>query len=137
MPKKNPKVDAYIAQAAPFARPILRHLRKLVRSATFAELARGESISSTSAGSDSLYVILGGEATMLRPTLLSLRTGDYFGELGVLGGQPYSLFVVAERDLHVMKLPRQPVLELARRHPPVTISLLKELGLRLRPAVAR
>jgi len=120
-----------------FARVARRHLRKLVRSATFAELARGESISSTPAGSDSLYVILGGEATMLRPTLLSLRTGDYFGELGVLGGQPYSLFVVAGRDLHVMKLPRQPVLELARRHPPVTISLLKELGLRLRPAAAR
>src|SRR5262249_33079060 len=33
MPKKNPKVDAYIAQAAPFARPILRHLRKLVHTA--------------------------------------------------------------------------------------------------------
>jgi uncharacterized protein YdeI (YjbR/CyaY-like superfamily) len=33
MPKKNPKVDTYIAQAAPFARPILRHLRKLVHTA--------------------------------------------------------------------------------------------------------
>lgn len=28
--KKNPRVDAYIKQAAPFAQPILRHLRKLV-----------------------------------------------------------------------------------------------------------
>jgi uncharacterized protein YdeI (YjbR/CyaY-like superfamily) len=30
MPKKNLEVDAYIAAAAPFARPILRHLRSLV-----------------------------------------------------------------------------------------------------------
>jgi uncharacterized protein YdeI (YjbR/CyaY-like superfamily) len=30
MPKKNPKVDAYIADAAGFARPILKHLRKVV-----------------------------------------------------------------------------------------------------------
>ena len=32
MPKKNPAVDAYIAGAAPFARPILKHLRKVVHA---------------------------------------------------------------------------------------------------------
>ncbi|MEP7028613.1 MAG: YdeI/OmpD-associated family protein, partial [Candidatus Eisenbacteria bacterium] len=30
MATKDPRVDAYIAKAAPFARPILKHLRKLV-----------------------------------------------------------------------------------------------------------
>jgi uncharacterized protein YdeI (YjbR/CyaY-like superfamily) len=30
MGKKDPRVDAYIASAEPFARPILKHLRKLV-----------------------------------------------------------------------------------------------------------
>ena len=29
----DPRIDAYIAKAAPFARPILQHLRKLVRQA--------------------------------------------------------------------------------------------------------
>lgn len=33
MPKTDPRVDAYIAQAAPFARPILAHLRALVHRA--------------------------------------------------------------------------------------------------------
>ena len=112
-----------------------RHLRKLVRNATFAELARGESISSTGATTDSLYVVLGGEAKMLRPTHARLRTGDYFGEIGVIGG-PHSLHVVADHHLHLMKLPRRPVIELARRHPPVTMTLLKGLGLRLRTAAA-
>ena len=32
MPKKNSAVDAYIAAAAPFARPILKHLRKIVHT---------------------------------------------------------------------------------------------------------
>lgn len=32
MPKRDPKVDAYIAQAAPFAKPILRRLRKVVHA---------------------------------------------------------------------------------------------------------
>jgi uncharacterized protein YdeI (YjbR/CyaY-like superfamily) len=33
MEKKNPEVDAYIENAAPFARPILNHLRRLVHAA--------------------------------------------------------------------------------------------------------
>ncbi|ATC65148.1 hypothetical protein CMV30_14960 [Nibricoccus aquaticus] len=30
MPTKDPRVDAYIAEAEPFARPVLKHLRKLI-----------------------------------------------------------------------------------------------------------
>jgi hypothetical protein len=30
MPKKDPRIDAYIEHAQPFARPILKHLRKIV-----------------------------------------------------------------------------------------------------------
>ncbi len=30
MAKKDSRVDAYIKRAAPFARPILKHLRKIV-----------------------------------------------------------------------------------------------------------
>ena len=107
-----------------------RHLRKLVRNATFAELARGERLW-IEAATDSLYLILGGQAKMLRPIPRLMQTGDYFGELGVLGGKPRTLDVVATQELHVMKLPRQPVLELARRHPPVTFTLLKDIGARL------
>ena len=33
MAKKDPRIDAYIAEAAPFAQPILRHVRKLVHAA--------------------------------------------------------------------------------------------------------
>jgi uncharacterized protein YdeI (YjbR/CyaY-like superfamily) len=32
MGKKDPRIDAYIAKSAPFARPILQHLRKVVHS---------------------------------------------------------------------------------------------------------
>jgi hypothetical protein len=33
MPKKDPRVDAYIKNAQPFARPVLMHIRKLVHAA--------------------------------------------------------------------------------------------------------
>lgn len=32
MGKKDPRVDAYIAKSAPFARPILKHIRKVVHA---------------------------------------------------------------------------------------------------------
>src|SRR3712207_2257842 len=32
MGRKDPRVDAYIAQSAPFAQPILNHLRKVVHA---------------------------------------------------------------------------------------------------------
>jgi hypothetical protein len=34
MGKKDPRVDAYIEKAQPFAQPILRHLRKVARQAS-------------------------------------------------------------------------------------------------------
>ncbi|HXB41258.1 MAG TPA: YdeI/OmpD-associated family protein [Bacteroidia bacterium] len=33
MPKKDPRIDAYITKAKPFAQPILKHLRKLMHQA--------------------------------------------------------------------------------------------------------
>src|SRR5436189_6090519 len=33
MPKKDPRVDAYIAGSADFAKPILKHLRRIVHAA--------------------------------------------------------------------------------------------------------
>jgi hypothetical protein len=33
MPNTDPRIDAYIARAAPFARPILTHLRKVIHAA--------------------------------------------------------------------------------------------------------
>ena len=135
-PRASDRDWAEVLEGFPlFAAVGKRKLRKLVRNATFAELARGERVSSRVA-IESLYVILSGEAKMLRPTPRLIRTGDYFGELGVLGAPEHSLQVVATRELHLMKLPRQSVLELARRHPPVTQALVKDLAVRPQPAVA-
>jgi uncharacterized protein YdeI (YjbR/CyaY-like superfamily) len=33
MPKKDPRIDEYIANAKPFAKPVLKHLRKLIHQA--------------------------------------------------------------------------------------------------------
>lgn len=33
MPKRDPRIDAYVARAAPFARPVLTHLRRVIHAA--------------------------------------------------------------------------------------------------------
>jgi CRP-like cAMP-binding protein len=82
---------------------------------------------------DSLLVILSGSAKVLgKPAGRTLRTGDYFGELGVLEGAPRSATVFATGELHVMRLPRDDFLRLAERDPTVSLKMLGELGSQFR-----
>src|SRR5262249_9357311 len=80
-----------------------RRLRKLVRNATFAELAAGDTIRSNGEGADSLYVILGGAAKAVQPSgARALGIGDYFGEPAVEGRPSPATTVVATQELHVV-----------------------------------
>ena len=112
-----------------------RRLRKLVRSATFAEFAQGQTVLSNGDTSDSLNVVLSGAAKAVRKHgALELGVGDYFGELALIDGAPRSATVVATQDLHVIRLPARSVLRLARQHPAITLTMLKNLSTQLRRA---
>src|SRR4026208_1591931 len=77
-----------------------RRLRKLVGHATLAEYGPGDTVIEKGAPGDSLYVILSGSAKARgKAEALTLQTGDYFGELGVLEGVPRSATVVATDEL--------------------------------------
>jgi len=89
-----------------------RRLRKLVRKATFAEFAAGDTINAGENDSDSLYLILGGAATARDPAARALSVGDHFGEPALSEGTSRSTTVVATQELHVMRLQRQSVLGL-------------------------
>jgi len=110
-----------------------RRLRRLVRSATFTELPAGSRILEPRDGRGSLNIILGGAARPLRDAAArELRVGDYFGELALFDETRRATTVIATRQLHLMRLPREAVLELARQEPTVTLSLLQSLGARIR-----
>ena len=110
-----------------------RRLRKLVRDAKFAEFAPGDTVFATEDTADSLYVILSGTAKVRgKVAARTLRTGDYFGELGVLDSAPRSATVVATHELHVMRLPRQSFLRLAQNDPAISLTMLRNLGVQFR-----
>jgi CRP/FNR family transcriptional regulator, cyclic AMP receptor protein len=110
-----------------------RRLRRLVRHATLAEFVRGDTIVSRNAPADFLYVILSGAAQSREKSVArTLRTGDYFGEVGVLDGGPGSATVVATEELHVIRLPRRAFLRLAQHHPVISLTMLRNLGVRFR-----
>ena len=110
-----------------------RDLRKIARESEFAEFSPGDTVVATGAPADFFYVILGGEAkATAKPAGRTLTTGDYFGEMGVLDGEPRSASVIAISDLHVMRLSRRTFDETIARHPEIARRFLTELGGRVR-----
>ena len=132
----QPSTDDWVEVLAAyslFAGVSKRRLRKLVRHARFGEFARGDVVVTQGESADSLYVILGGTAEARgKPAPRTLRTGDYFGELALLGGTRRSATVVATRDLYVMRLPGRSFLRLAKRDPRISLAMLRNLGVQLR-----
>ncbi len=116
-----------------FADVSRRRLRRLVRNATFGEFARGEIVHAQGDADDSLYVILEGSAKATGGQVpRSMSVGDYFGELSLVG-RPSPHRVVATQPLYVMRFPSRLVGRLARQHPALAVTLLRDLAGRLTP----
>jgi CRP-like cAMP-binding protein len=110
-----------------------RQLRKLARQGTSAEFSPGETIIVAGDRSNCLYVILVGEvrAVTTRESR-TLGSGDYFGEMAMIDGGSRSATVVAMTYVQVIKLPAATVVRLTRRHPAITLRMLRDLSTRLR-----
>jgi CRP-like cAMP-binding protein len=107
-----------------------RRLRKLARSARQAEFAPGETILYAGDPDDVLHIILSGHVKTSRGDG-RLRAGEYFGEVALTDGHPRSATVTALSYVHVLKLPSGSILNLARQHPAITLTMLRDLTTRL------
>ncbi|MBN1760450.1 MAG: Crp/Fnr family transcriptional regulator [Chitinispirillaceae bacterium] len=64
--------------------------------------------------------------------LATLRSGEFFGEMAVLDGEPRSASVVAAESCRLLMLYRRPFFEILQKYPKITIAMLIEMSHRLR-----
>ena len=85
-----------------------------------------------------LFIVEEGEVSIELPqkgapvVLATLHTGQYFGELSLLDGEPRSAGARATKQTTLLRLERQDLIDLVRRRPDASIRILAELGERLR-----
>jgi CRP/FNR family transcriptional regulator, cyclic AMP receptor protein len=116
-----------------FSRVAKRQLRKIAGLAEFKEFAEGDFVTQAGEPGDAFYVILSGQAKVVgKPRARVLRTGDYFGEMALLDGEPRSATVTAASELQTMRLPRRPFLRLLEQEPRIAIPMMANLAARVR-----
>ncbi|HEX5100349.1 MAG TPA: DUF1003 domain-containing protein [Polyangiaceae bacterium] len=87
---------------------------------------------------DAMYLIEEGAVDIVagsgsqRVTLASLFSGQYFGELSLLDGAPRSATALAARPTHALALERDHFVEFVRSRPEAALSIMHELGERMR-----
>ena len=88
---------------------------------------------------DSLYIIASGlvkvtkrEKDSTSHELARLQTGDYFGEMSLLGGQPRSADITAITDTITLKLLKQDMDAILQEYPSIAVHFSKVLSKRLR-----
>jgi CRP/FNR family cyclic AMP-dependent transcriptional regulator len=108
-----------------------RQLEGLAKLAKIEDYSPNESIVQTGEGGDSFYLMLEGRARVVGKSR-TLRPGDFFGEMALIDGGPRSATITAERDVRVMKLPRQAFIKAVKQDPQVGLAIMQALAARVR-----
>ncbi len=101
-----------------------------------APFARGEAITQQGAEAHWLYIITDGEAEVrvsidgLSKKVGSLKAGDYFGEMGLMTGEPRTATVIAQTDVHCYRLSKEAFEAVLRRRPEIVEELSATLAAR-------
>ncbi len=130
-----PRVSAAVLRQVPlFAALSERHLRKVAKLVTLAEIRAGVPVVREGAAGHSFYVILDGRAQVTRggAPAATLEAGDYFGEMALLDRGPRSATVTAETALVALRISAGPFDKLLRSEPTIALALLQTLSARVR-----
>jgi CRP/FNR family cyclic AMP-dependent transcriptional regulator len=135
--KADRETAALLAQVPLFATLSKRHLGRVAGVATTKRYAAHTPLVREGNPADAFFVILDGEARVDVPgRAVPLSSGDFFGEMGLIDGEPRSATVSAVTDVLVLMIPRAKFLKLLESEPKVALGLLAALTRRLRAVQA-
>lgn len=89
---------------------------------------------------DTMYIIFGGAVRIFkdiegrRTTLVTLKEGDFFGEMAIIENKPRSAGAVAKGSTKLIELTREIFEEQIKTNPDIIMAILKEMSERLREA---
>jgi CRP-like cAMP-binding protein len=111
-----------------------RHLSYLAGEADEVSFEPGEQIVQEGLLGETLFVILEGQAKVVRGgrTVGRVVPGDFVGELSAIDGGARTASVVAETPVVAVRLFRRTLVELLRREPLLAIKLLQGIARRIR-----
>ena len=111
-----------------------RHLEQLAREADELDFEPGQHIVQEGARGETLFVMLAGEAKVVRGgrAVARLYPGDVFGELSAIDGGPRTASVTAVTRVVALRLFRHTLLRMLEREPELSFKLLSVIVRRLR-----
>lgn len=115
-----------------------RHLRRVAKLARIRRFASGAAMVRAGDSGKTFYVLLDGNAKVVRPGARSVRLGigDYFGEMALIDDSPRSADVIADGDVLALTIDRSGFTKLLRTEPSLAQTLLRTLAARLRAVEA-
>jgi len=113
-----------------------RHLRQVAEHADIVSFRERETIVETGQPGGTFYVILEGEAKVVRGTrtLGRLDPGDFFGEISLLDGGPRTATVVAQTPVMAIRVFKRSFDKVVAQEPTVAAKILAVVARRLREA---
>ena len=130
----NKQVIALLKSTPVFANTSEKSLESMIKSAVEKTVSPGEKVVQQGQGGVGFYLILDGKAEVIKDgkKLAELESGNFFGELGVIDGQPRTADVVAITETKCWILSQWAMKSIIANHPEVALSMLEELARRLR-----
>jgi CRP-like cAMP-binding protein len=110
-----------------------RHLNRVAGLATTRWYQPGSVIVKAGGPGDSFFVILNGQASVRAGARrVAMRTGDFFGEMSLIDGEPRSATVTARTEVLVMVIARSKFMKLLQSEPKVAQTILAAMSRRVR-----
>lgn len=134
------ELDAFVAKVPLFSNLTVTDLRAIREAMIQRNFNAGDTIVHEDDNQNqTFFVIVSGSVYVMvlssegrQAILATLRSGEFFGEMAVLDGEPRSASVLAASKCTLLMLYRKQFIEILQKHPNITITMLIEMSRRLR-----